>query len=130
MSLKGLHLVALDTDEDLEHHFGETSTVIDRRALSSGGIFGVPELSGAFVPATAAVTAEGTIFVFTELTPQWVTIYPSIQPEPSLDILEGLDIPFKPKRTRRTSGIVVRRRKARFKTAFADDLDEEMHANK
>jgi len=34
----------------------------------------------------------------------------------------GEDIPFKPKMTQGAKGIVVKRSKARFRTAFADDL--------
>jgi len=122
--------LTLDADEEREHYLTETSTVIFGGALPSAGIFGVPRWSGAFVPVTVAVTSEGTVFAYTEPTPQWLTIYPCIQHEPSLDILEDLDIPFKPKRTRMTKGAVVERSKARFKTAFADDLIDEMNISK
>lgn len=129
MSIENLQLT-LDADEEREHYLRETSTVIFGGSLPSMGILGVPRWPGAFVLVTAAVTIEGTVFVYTEPTPQWLTIYPNIQPEPSLDVLEDLDIPFKPKRTWRAKGIVVRRSKARFKTAFADDLAEEMDISK
>lgn len=129
MSIENLQ-ITLDADDEREHYLGETSTVIFGGALPSAGIFGVPRWPSAFVPVTGAVIIEGTVFVYTEPTPQWLKIYPSIHPEPSLDILEDLDIPFKPKRTRRARGIVVGRSKARFKTAFADDLVEEMNTSK
>ena len=129
MSTKNLQLT-LDADKEREHYLGETSTVIFGGILPSVGIPGVPRWSGAFVPVTAAVTIEGTVFVYTNPTPQWLTIYPSVQPEPSLDVLEDLDIPFKPKRTRRAKGIVVRRSRARFQTAFADDLVDQMNTSK
>lgn len=129
MNAENLQLT-LDTDEEREHYLRETSTVIFGGALPFPGIFGVPRWPGAFVPVTAAITIEGTVFVYTEPTPQWLTIYPSIQPEPSLDVLQDLDIPFKPKRTRRAKGVVVKRSKARFKTAFADDLVDEMNISK
>jgi hypothetical protein len=122
--------ITLDADEEREHYFRETSTVIFGGALPSVGIFGMPRWPSAFVPVTAAVTIEGTVFVFTEPTPQWLTIYPSIQPGSYLDVLEDLDIPFKPKKTRMAKGIVLRRSKARFKTAFADDLIDEMNISK
>lgn len=129
MSIENLQ-ITLDAKEEREYYLRETSTVIFGGALPSVGILGMPRWPGAVVPVTAGVTIEGTFFVYTEPTPQWLTIYPSIQPEPSLDILEDLDIPFKPKRTRMVRGIVVRRSKARFKTAFADDLVEEMNTSK
>lgn len=129
MSIENSQLT-LDVNEEREHYLMGTSTVIFGGALPSAGIFGVPRWPSAFVPVTAAVTSEGTVFVYTEPTPEWLTIYPSIQHESSLDVLEDLDIPFKPKRTRMTKGVVVKRSEARFKTAFADDLVDEMNISK
>ena len=129
MSSENLQLT-VDADEEREHHLMETSTVISGGALPSADIFGMPEWPIAFVPVTATVNIGGTVFVYTEPTPQWLTIYPAIQHEPSLGVLEDLDIPFKPKRTRMTKGVVVKRSKARFKTAFADDLVDEMDSGK
>ena len=129
MSTKDLELT-LDADEEREHYLRETSTVILGGALPSVGIFGVPRWPSVFVPGTAAVALEdieGAVFVYTDPTLQWLTIYPSIQPQPSLDILEDSDIPLRPKRTRRARGVVVKRSKARFKTAFADDLVDEIN---
>ncbi|GAF76885.1 unnamed protein product, partial [marine sediment metagenome] len=112
-------------DEEREHYLEETSTIISRGVPLPTNVFGLPRLFSTFIPTTAAITIEGTVFAYTEPTPEWLTIYPSIQLQPSLDILEDLDIPFRPKRKRKAMGIVIKRSKARFKTAFADDLVEE-----
>ncbi len=86
----------------------------------------MPARLATFVPMSAAVTIEGAVFVYTEPSPQWLTIYPTIKPEPSLDVLEDLDIPFKPKKKRMVKGVVIRRSKAEFRTAFVDDMVGEV----
>jgi len=112
----------LDTEEEREHYPWGASTVVLGSALPAAMVFGVPTRPTAFVPMAATVTIAGTVFVYTEPSPQWLTIYPTIKPETSLDVLEDLDIPFKPKKKRRVKGIVIKRSKAEFKTAFTDDL--------
>ncbi len=129
MQIKNSQLT-LDANEERDPYLEGTSTIIVGSALPSEGIFAVPTWPGAFVHGTTPVNSEGSVLVFTNPTLQWLTIYPTIQPEPSLDILEDFDIPLKPKRTKRVKGIVVRRSRARFQTAFADDLVYEMETNK
>lgn len=124
MRVKSLQTI-LDTEEEREHYPWEASTVVFARALPAARVFGVPPSVSAFVPMTAAVTIEGTVFVYTDPTPQWLTIYPTIKPESALDVLEDLDIPLKPKKMRIAKGIVIKRSRAEFKTAFADDLTAE-----
>lgn len=116
--------VGLDVEEH-EHDPWETSTVLCGIAAQATGVFAIPRWPTVLEPGVATVTIGGTLFVYTQPTPQWLTIYPSTKPEPSLDILEDLDIPFKPKKRWRAEGAVVKRSRAEFETAFAGDLVDE-----
>lgn len=119
--------LTLGPTEDYEHYILENSTVVSSTDFPSIGALSRPKWPSAFALLTAAVDIEGTIFAYTEPTWQWMAVYPS--PEPSLDILEDLDIPLKPKKTRRAKGIVVRRRKAGFTTAFSHDLFDDVNSD-
>jgi len=117
----------LDAGDESAYNRSEASTVVLGTDLPSvGGAFSMfGGWPGGLIIAPATIDIGGTVFVYAEPTWQFLTIYPELEPEPAVDILEDLDIPFKSLKTRTVKGIVVEREKAKFTTAFIDELVDD-----
>ena len=86
----------------------------------------MPSWPRGLIVGPATVDIGGTVFVSAEPSGQFLTIYPELESEPTVDVLEDLDIPFKPLKTRTVKGVVAERKKARFTTAFIDELVDDV----
>ena len=118
--------LALSVDDESAYTISESSTVVLASNLPSEVWFSVPDWPGGSIVTSATVDIRGTVFVYAEPTGQFLTIYPELESEPVVDILEDLDIPFKPLKTRTVKGVVAERKRARFTTAFIDALVEDV----
>ena len=119
--------LVLDADGESVHNISEPSTVVLRTDFPSVGVaFSMPSWPRGLIGAAATVDIGGTVFVYAEPTGQFLTIYPEPESEPAVDILEDLDIPFKPLKTRIVEGVVAERKKAKFTTAFIDELVDDV----
>lgn len=115
--------LTLDANEAPGLYISEISTVVCSGDFPSRK-WGVPIQIGAGMGAAGTVDIGGTVFVYSEPTAEWYSIYPKVGP--TIDILEDLDVPFRPKKTRIVKGVVVQRERARFKTAFTDELVDDV----
>jgi len=84
------------------------------------GMLGVMS-AGAVVSAN--VDIGGAIYVYSDPTAYWYSMYPQISV--GIDILEDRDVKFEPKETRLIKGIIKERKRAEFVTAFTDELASE-----
>lgn len=71
---------------------------------------------------TATVVFLGPEFTSIESTSQFITIFPQQIPTVPLDTWVEIDVYFPPKKTRPLMGKLVKGGRAKFQTAFADEL--------
>ncbi len=73
---------------------------------------------------TGAVVFLGSGFVIERPTSPFITIFPQQPPTVPLDAWVEIDVRFPPKKTRPMIGKLIKRGRAEFRTAFADELVE------
>lgn len=73
---------------------------------------------------TAAVVLVGVGFDIVDPTSPFIAIFPQQPPIVPLDTWVEIDVRFRPKKTRPLMGKLVKRGRAEFRTAFADELIE------
>ncbi|MDO8637809.1 MAG: hypothetical protein Q7R34_16505 [Dehalococcoidia bacterium] len=74
--------------------------------------------------STTAGIISGQNFAIVEPTSPWITVFVQKTPAQSLDVWVEADVYFPPKKTRPLVGKLVKRGRAKFQTAFGDDLVE------
>ena len=119
--------VLLDVESENVYYFSGASTFDPGiNYLRINTPVGVSVASGLYIGASApgSVDIEGAAITVAEPTGQFLTIYPRSEYESFLDILTDLDIPFKPRESRIAKGVIKKRVKAEFTTAFTEELTD------
>lgn len=75
------------------------------------------------MPTTAGIIT-GQNFSIVEPTSPWITIFVQKAPPQPLDVWLEADVYFPPKKTRPLIGKLIKRGRAKFETAFANELVE------
>ena len=88
-----------------------------------GILYGKSGMIPTGVSASGSVDIGGAIYVYSDPTALWYSIYPGINVE--MEILEDRDVKFEPKETRLMKGIIKERKRGEFVTGFADELASE-----
>ena len=118
--------LTLDVDEAPKGYFSESSTVLAPADVATnlphGGVWIASNWPATVISAAGTVNIGGTVFVYSHPSAQWYSIYPWAAP--TIGILEDMDVPFRPKETRKARGVVVQRKRAEFKSAFIDELTD------